>query len=48
MMQAILEYFIVEEQILVELNDGRRVFVEGRIVESGDFVSVNGVKYKVK
>lgn len=33
---------------LVELNDGRRVFVEGRIVESGDFVSVNGVKYKVK
>ena len=33
---------------LVELNDGRRVFVEGRIVKSGDFVSVNGVKYKVK
>ena len=33
---------------LVELNDGRRVFVKGRIVESGDFVSVNGVKYKVK
>jgi gas vesicle protein len=33
---------------LVELNDGRRIFVEGRIVSSGDFVSVNGVKYKVK
>lgn len=33
---------------LVELNDGRRVFVEGKIVKSGDFVNVNGVKYKVK
>ena len=33
---------------LVELNDGTRVFVEGRIVKSGDFVNVNGTKYKVK
>ena len=33
---------------LVELSDGRRVFVEGKIVKSGDFVNVNGIKYKVK
>ena len=33
---------------LVELADGRRVFVEGKIVKSGDFVNVNGIKYKVK
>lgn len=33
---------------LVELSDGRRVFVEGKIVKSGDFVNVNGVKYRVK
>ena len=33
---------------LVELNDGRRVFVEGKIVQSGDFVNVDGVKYRVK
>mgnify|MGYP003294213713 CR=1 FL=1 len=33
---------------LVELADGRRVFVEGKIVQSGDFVNVNGVKYRVK
>ncbi len=33
---------------LVELADGRRVFVEGKIVRSGDYVNVNGVKYKVK
>ena len=33
---------------LIELSDGRRVFVEGKIVKSGDFVNVNGVKYKVK
>ena len=33
---------------LVELNDGRRVFVEGKIVKSGDFVNVDGVKYRVK
>ena len=30
------------------LSDGRRVFVEGKYVQSGDFVNVNGVKYKVK
>ena len=33
---------------LVELSDGRRVFVEGKIVKSGDYVNVNGVKYRVK
>ena len=33
---------------LVELSNGQRVFVEGRIVKSGDFVNVNGIKYKVK
>ena len=33
---------------LVQLSDGRRVFVEGKIVKSGDFVNVDGVKYKVK
>ena len=33
---------------LVELSDGRRVFVEGKIVKSGDFVNVDGIKYKVK
>lgn len=33
---------------LVELSDGRRVFVDGKIVQSGDFVNVDGVKYRVK
>ena len=33
---------------LVELEDGRRVFVEGKSVKSGDFVNVNGVRYRVK
>ena len=33
---------------MVELSDGRRVFVEGKIVKSGDFVNVDGVKYRVK
>ena len=33
---------------LVELADGRRVFVEGKVVQSGDYVNVNGVKYRVK
>ena len=33
---------------LVELSDGRRVFVEGEVVQSGDFVNVDGVKYRVK
>jgi YD repeat-containing protein len=33
---------------LVELSDGRRVFVEGKVVKSGDYVNVNGVKYRVK
>ncbi len=33
---------------LVELSDGSRVFVEGKIVQSGDYVNVNGVKHRVK
>lgn len=33
---------------MVELSDGRRVFVEGTSIKSGDFVNVNGVKYQVK
>jgi hypothetical protein len=33
---------------MVELTDGRRVFVEGTTVKSGDFVNVNGIKYRVK
>ena len=33
---------------LVELSDGRRVFVEGKNVKSGDYVNVDGVKYRVK
>ena len=33
---------------LVELSNGSRVFVEGSIVKSGDYVSVNGMKYRVK
>ena len=36
---------------LVEINDGNktmRVFVEGKAVKSGDFVNVNGKKYRVK
>ena len=33
---------------LVELSDGRRVFVEGKVVKSGDFVNVDGIKYRVK
>jgi hypothetical protein len=32
---------------LVELSDGRRVFIEGQIVKSGDFVNVDGKKYRV-
>lgn len=33
---------------LVELSDGRRVFVEGKVVQSGDYVNVDGKKYRVK
>jgi hypothetical protein len=33
---------------LVELSDGRRVFVEGKVVKSGDYVNVEGKKYRVK
>ena len=32
---------------LVELSTGQKVFVEGKIVKSGDFVNVNGTKYRV-
>lgn len=32
---------------LVELSDGTRVFVEGKIVKSGDFINVNGKKCRV-
>ena len=32
---------------LVELSDGTRVFVEGKIVKSGDFINVNGRKCRV-
>ena len=33
---------------LVELSDGRRVFVEGQVVQSGDYVNVEGKRYRVK
>jgi hypothetical protein len=33
---------------LVRLSDGRMVFVEGRVVQSGDYVNVDGKKYRVK
>ena len=33
---------------LIELDDGTRVFVEGQIVQSGDYVNVNGVRHRVK
>jgi hypothetical protein len=33
---------------LVELSDGRRVFVEGKNVKSGDYENVDGKKYRVK
>ena len=33
---------------LVELEDGRRVFVEGQVVQTGDYVNVEGVRYRVK
>ena len=33
---------------LVQLEDGRRVFVEGEYVKSGDFVNVEGKRYRVK
>jgi hypothetical protein len=33
---------------LVELNDGRRVFVKDQTVKSGDFVNVDGQRYRVK
>ena len=36
-----------ENGSLVKLNDGRIVFVKDEVVKAGDFVTVNGVKYKV-
>lgn len=33
---------------MVELSDGRRVFVKDKVVKSGDFVTVEGKRYRVK
>jgi hypothetical protein len=36
---------------LVQVTDGdktMKIFVEGKIVKSGDFVNVNGKKYRVQ
>ena len=33
---------------IVELTDGRKVFVANNHVRSGDYVTVDGVKYRVK
>lgn len=37
-----------ENGSIVELNDGRKVFVADNMVRSGDYVNVEGVKYRVK
>lgn len=37
-----------ENGSIVELTDGRKVFVANNNVRSGDYVNVNGVKYRVK
>jgi len=37
-----------ENGSVVELNDGRKVFVANNMVRSGDYVNVDGVKYRVK
>ena len=37
-----------ENGSVVELNDGRKVFVADNMVRSGDYVNVDGVKYRVK
>ena len=37
-----------ENGSIVELNDGRKVFVANSNVRSGDYVTVDGVKYRVK
>ena len=33
---------------IAELSDGRKVFVADAMVKSGDYVTVEGVKYRVK
>ena len=37
-----------ENGSIVELNDGRKVFVASDRIRSGDYVTVDGVKYRVK
>lgn len=37
-----------ENGSVVELTDGRKVFVADNMVKSGDYVNVDGVKYRVK
>lgn len=37
-----------ENGSIVQLEDGRRVFVKDSMVKSGDYVTVEGVKYRVK
>ena len=37
-----------ENGSVVELNDGRKVFVADNMVRSGDYVNVDGVKYRVR
>lgn len=37
-----------ENGSIVELTDGRKVFVANNMVRSGDYVTVEGVKYRVK
>lgn len=37
-----------ENGSVVQLNDGRKVFVANNMVKSGDYVNVDGVKYRVK
>lgn len=37
-----------ENGSIVQLEDGRRVFVKSNMIKSGDYVTVEGVKYRVK
>ena len=37
-----------ENGSVVQLSDGRKVFVANNMVKSGDYVNVDGVKYRVK
>ena len=36
-----------ENGSVVQLSDGRKVFVANNMVKSGDYVNVDGVKYRV-